>query len=608
MSYRRLSGVGCFVVLGAVAAACGGSGDGEDGEAAGAAGVAGTAGSAGTAGKAGSGGAAGTGGQAGKAGSAGASGNAGKAGTAGAAGTGGAAGQAGAAGKAGSAGKGTSCAKDTDCTAALPPTKPAMCAVPTCDPGSKTCVFKARDFDGDGHATNFCQALDGTPIVVGDDCDDTDKTTYPTSWDGPAGDGHPGSCDGIDQNCDGIADDDKLKDGTSCKCAPGDVQKCSETSTGAPISWPTGKPEGACKYGGKTCLSNGTFGPCTDAVGPKPESCNKVDDDCNGIVDDGPAPDNVPVDAVYFAYDGDNDQHGLVPGNGYALVHACTFNPPTKAPAACLAGPFTGCAAGTTAAECCPDNAWKFAASLVSDDCNDQNPKVNPIAPDVCDGIDNNCDGTVDPGCTCKDGDTQSCGSAAQCNEGGTQTCSVGAWGNCSPPPALNAGADCGNGLGACADPASAQETCTGASSGATTCKYDATVGASATAFQDHPYPGNNSWDWNCDGTEQQEVPTGSSNLYYGFYGGSLKCSAANEEYICANFGGSFPSACVNPTRYLACYFNMALPPTCSPLDTSGCNAPSCGYTQMYKFQCTWGADNQCHAGGGTASYTQRCK
>jgi hypothetical protein len=43
---------------------------------------------------------------------------------------------------------------------------------------------------------------------------------------------------------------------------------------------------GACRSGTASC-TNGTLGPCTGAVGPSPEACNGIDDDCNGQVDDG---------------------------------------------------------------------------------------------------------------------------------------------------------------------------------------------------------------------------------------------------------------------------------------------------------------------------------
>ena len=72
--------------------------------------------------------------------------------------------------------------------------------------------------------------------------------------------------DGIDGDCDGSTDED-------CPCDPGATQAC-------------GSDVGACSPGTQTCGSDERFGPCEGAVEPTAETCNGVDDDCNGMVDD----------------------------------------------------------------------------------------------------------------------------------------------------------------------------------------------------------------------------------------------------------------------------------------------------------------------------------
>src|SRR5262249_2140836 len=82
--------------------------------------------------------------------------------------------------------------------------------------------------------------------------------------------------DGLDNNCNGVIDED-------CFCTPGQVQSCFHGPPGR-------RGLGVCADGMQTCQGGAEFvswGECMGGIQPKPETCNKADDDCNGLVDDG---------------------------------------------------------------------------------------------------------------------------------------------------------------------------------------------------------------------------------------------------------------------------------------------------------------------------------
>jgi hypothetical protein len=137
------------------------------------------------------------------------------------------------------------------------------------------CRFVARDQDGDGHPAAKCSAT-GITIQVGDDCDDTNPLTFPGAWDGPAGDGHSGACNGVDNDCNGKVDDGALANGEVCHCTLGATRSCAAD----------GK-RGTCAGGVEVCGSNGAWGACSVQPAAKDSCVPGNDDSCDGTPNEG---------------------------------------------------------------------------------------------------------------------------------------------------------------------------------------------------------------------------------------------------------------------------------------------------------------------------------
>nr|MDQ3034113.1 MopE-related protein [Myxococcota bacterium] len=185
---------------------------------------------------------------------------------------------------------------------------PALCG----DPGETVCDGVDDNCDGrvDEGLRNRCGLCGAEPVEICNGVDD--------DCDGAADEGgvcdmcrpEPETCDGMDDDCDGIVDEALMRpcgtDVGECTvgtetCSVGTWGTCSgagptpESCNGADddcdgvidgMSRSCGTAAGACVPGTETCAM-GAYGSCVGAIGPSTELCNTIDDDCDGTTDEG---------------------------------------------------------------------------------------------------------------------------------------------------------------------------------------------------------------------------------------------------------------------------------------------------------------------------------
>ena len=225
------------------------------------------------------------------------------------------------------------------------------------DDGAAVCPVVAFYCDGDGDlsrstgATGTCATFacvpSGCGTVPGDDCDDRAAAIHPGAVE---------ACNGLDDDCDGTVDEP----GTCAVVA----YHCDADRDGHPALLPTGTCERfACVPAGCTPTAGDDCNDNDPAVRPGvPETCNGMDDDCVGGVDDGEA---CPLRTYHCDRDGDG--HRSLDPSGTCRIFACV--PP-------------GC------------------VETAGDDCDDTRATAWPGAPEPCNGRDDDCDGATDEG-TC---------------------------------------------------------------------------------------------------------------------------------------------------------------------------------------------------------------